>query len=66
MYFANGSPETNDDPRFEAPKPGDLMEREVALNNWLVYAYAVDTGELEWISEVSDGEPQSDRPLIHI
>jgi len=63
LYFPYGSPETNDDPRFEAPKPGDLMEREVDLHHWLVYAYAVDTGELEWTSEVNVGEPQFDRHL---
>jgi outer membrane protein assembly factor BamB len=63
LYFPYGSPETNDDPRFEAPKPGDLMEREVDIHHWLVYSYAVDTGELMWTAEVNVGEPQFDRHL---
>ena len=63
LYFPFGSPETTDDGRFPDPKPGDLMEREVDVHHWLVYAFDFDTGELEWTSEVNVGEPQFDRHL---
>ena len=63
LYFPFGSPETTDDGRFPDPKPGDLMEREVDVHHWLVYAFNFDTGELEWTSEVNVGEPQFDRHL---
>jgi outer membrane protein assembly factor BamB len=63
LYFPFGSPETTDDGRFPDPKPGDLMEREVDVHHWLVYAFDFDTGKLEWTSEVNVGEPQFDRHL---
>ncbi len=63
LYFPFGSPETTDDGRFPDPKPGDLMEREVDVHHWLVYAFDFDTGEVEWTSEVNVGEPQFDRHL---
>ena len=63
LYFPFGSPETTDDGRFPDPKPGDLMEREVDVHHWLVYAFDFDTGELEWTSEVNVGEPPFDRHL---
>ncbi len=63
LYFPFGSPETTDDGRFPDPKPGDLMEREVDVHHWLVYAFDFDTGQLEWTSEVNVGEPLFDRHL---
>ena len=63
LYFPFGSPETTDDGRFPDPKPGDLMEREVDVHHWLVYAFDFETGKLEWTSEVNVGEPQFDRHL---
>ena len=64
LYFPYGSPETyDDDPRFEAPKPGELMEREEDIHHWLVHAFDFETGQLVWTSEVNVGEPQFDRHL---
>ena len=63
LYFPFGSPETTDDGRFPDPKPGDLMEREVDVHHWLVYAFDFETGKLEWTSEVNVGEPLFDRHL---
>ena len=63
LYFPFGSPETNNDPRFEAPGPGDLMEREEDVHHWLVQAFDFSTGQQLWSTEVHAGSPNFDRHL---
>ena len=63
LYFPFGSPETNDDPRFEAPGPGDLMEREEEVHHWLVQAFDFETGAQLWSTEVNAAPPDFDRHL---